>query len=67
MIALTIALEQTAYTVADVADLLRVHPVTVRRWIREGRLRAWRLGPGKDRFRVMAEDLRNFMAASTAN
>jgi excisionase family DNA binding protein len=39
-------------TVRDVADLLKVSEVTVRRWIKDGDLRAidigkgWRIGPG---------------------
>ena len=39
-------------TVKDVADLLKVSEVTVRRWIKDGELRAidigkgWRIGPG---------------------
>jgi len=38
-------------TVKDVADLLQVNEVTVRRWIKDGELRAidigkgWRIGP----------------------
>lgn len=31
-------------TAAEVADRLRVHPHTVRRWCREGRLRCFRAG-----------------------
>ncbi|MCZ0811411.1 MAG: helix-turn-helix domain-containing protein [Pseudomonadota bacterium] len=39
-------------TVKDVAELLKVSEVTVRRWIKDGELRAidigkgWRIGPG---------------------
>lgn len=39
-------------TVKDVADLLKVSEVTVRRWIKDGELRAidigkgWRIGSG---------------------
>lgn len=31
-------------TVRQVADILQVHPQTVQRWIREGRLDAYRVG-----------------------
>ena len=31
-------------TVRQVADMLQVHPQTVQRWIREGRLDAYRVG-----------------------
>lgn len=32
-------------TVSEVAQLFRVHPKTVLRWIKEGRLSVHRLGP----------------------
>ena len=35
------------YTITEAAELLSVHPATVRRWISRGRLRAWRYGPGR--------------------
>jgi len=38
--------EDTLYTVAEVAARLKVHPNSVRRFIKEGRLRAVRLGSG---------------------
>ena len=31
-------------TVNEVAHLLNVHPTTVRRWIKKGQLKAYRLG-----------------------
>lgn len=30
-------------TVEDVADRLQVHPETIRRWLREGRLQGYRI------------------------
>lgn len=45
-------------TVKDVADLLKVSEVTVRRWIKEGDLRAIDIGKG---WRISAEDLDAFL------
>lgn len=38
--------ESELWTVAEVAEYLRLNPETVRRWIREGRLEAVKLGNG---------------------
>jgi excisionase family DNA binding protein len=38
-------------TVSDVADLLQVHPDTVRRWAAAGALASWRTPGGQRRFR----------------
>jgi excisionase family DNA binding protein len=46
-------------TVKEVADTLRVHPTTVREWIRSGRLKAARFG-GKD-YRIKREDYEKFI------
>ena len=43
-------------TTTEVAQLLRVHPNTVRRWASKGLLRAYRLGPRRDR-RFKREDV----------
>lgn len=44
---------QPYYTVAQVAELLSVHPGTVRRFVREGRLIGYRLGDGqRGRWRI---------------
>ena len=47
-------------TVNEVADLLHVHPSSVRRWQRSGELRSYRLG-SKGSFRFKNEDIANFM------
>lgn len=38
-------------TVSDVAELLQVHPDTVRRWAGAGALASWRTPGGQRRFR----------------
>jgi excisionase family DNA binding protein len=39
-------------TINDTADALQVHPRTVRRWIEEGRLPAYKVGKAAVRLRV---------------
>ena len=46
----------------EVAELLRVPPATVRRWIREGRLRASMLGGTKTGYRIAASEVDRFLA-----
>jgi excisionase family DNA binding protein len=50
-------MNNTYYTVEQVADLLSLHPKTVQRYIREGKLRATKLGKG---WRVAGHDLSVF-------
>jgi len=45
------------YTVDQIAELLKIHPKTVQRYIREGRLRANKVGKG---WRVSGHDLSTF-------
>jgi excisionase family DNA binding protein len=44
----------TYYTLAEAAELLKLHPQTLRRWIREGKLPARRFGR---QFRLRLEDI----------
>jgi excisionase family DNA binding protein len=57
-------LEKTVYSVDEVADIIGVHPETIRRAIRTGRLKAFRVG-GSQRapFHVTREELERFMQA----
>ena len=48
------------HTVREVAESLRVHVETVRRWIRDGRLPATRLGD-RSGYRIADSDLRRFV------
>ena len=50
----------------QVALMFGVRPATVYRWIKAGKLPAYRLGPRGD-FRVKAEDLRDFLVAYVPN
>ena len=54
-------------TVAEVAGRLRTHPETVRRWMRDGKLRGIRLGGPKLGWRVAEAELERFLAASGAS
>lgn len=51
---------ESFYTVDHAAERLRLHPKTVRRFIREGRLRATRIGKS---YRIMQSDLAAFAGA----
>ncbi len=52
---------KTTYTLAEAAELLRCHRETLRRAIRDGELRAAKLGRG---FRISRFDLEAFWTAS---
>ena len=52
------------HDVAHVAAALGVHVVTVRGWIRAGRLRAHRLGAKHSRLRIRDVDLRALLVDS---
>lgn len=50
-------MQESYYTVDQISDLLQMHPKTVQRYIREGRLRAVKVGKG---WRVSGHDLSVF-------
>ena len=50
-------------TVIEVADLLNVHPSSVRRWQKSGELKSYRLGC-KGSLRFKNEDIQNFIRVS---
>jgi len=52
------------YSAKQVAELLKVHPRTVSRWIHQGQLPAVRLG---NRYRVSQKDLKSFLANRRTN
>ncbi len=53
-------------TVNQIAERLQVHPETVRRWLRDGRLQGRNFG-GKSGYRVREEDLEEFLAQEPAD
>ena len=55
-------LERELLTVQQVADYLQIHPETVRKWLREGRLIGINLG-GIAGWRVHRDDLKRFVDA----
>ena len=50
-------MQESFYTVEQISELLQMHPKTVQRYIREGKLRAVKLGKG---WRVSRHDLSVF-------
>jgi excisionase family DNA binding protein len=57
--------EQRLLTVREVADRIRSSPETVRRWLRQGKLRGFRPGGTKLGYRVPESELRRFLAESS--
>jgi excisionase family DNA binding protein len=54
-------LNRPFYTVPEVAELLGMHPETIRRALREGRLKGIKLGGRKSHYRIPAEALERFI------
>lgn len=50
-------------TVPEVAEWLRVHPESVRRWIRQGRLRGVLLGGTRAGYRIAQSEVQRFITA----
>jgi excisionase family DNA binding protein len=53
--------DERLLTVGEVATKLRVNPFTVRRWLREGRLRGFRLGSDAAGWRIRESALHEFV------
>ena len=53
--------EDSLLTVAEVAEVLKLNPQTVRNWIDQGSLPAFRVGR---RVRILRSDLEQFLEAS---
>lgn len=54
-------------TVPEVADRLRVSTATVTSWLRDGRLRGYRIGGTKAGWRIEESDLDRFIADRKAS
>lgn len=52
--------DEAIMTCAEVADFLRVHLSSVRRWSRSGKLRAYKVGSRGD-WRYREQDVRDFL------
>jgi excisionase family DNA binding protein len=50
-------------TVQQVAVRLKMNPETIRRWLREGKLRGYLLGGDRSGYRVAEQDLDAFIRA----
>ncbi|GAC1323947.1 MAG: hypothetical protein NVSMB2_21860 [Chloroflexota bacterium] len=59
--------EQRLLTVREVAERLRSSPETVRRWLRQGKLRGFQPGGTKLGYRVPEEELQRFIRQSQAS
>ena len=55
--------DEELLTVDEVARRLKLHPETVRRWIRAGKLRAISLGSDRAGLRIRASEIQRFLAA----
>lgn len=55
-------MQETYYTVEQIAQMLHMHPKTVQRYIREGKLRAVKVGKG---WRIGGHDLSVFTEGET--
>ncbi len=53
-------MDERWFTVAQVAETLRVHPETVRRWLKSGQLEGRNFG-GKTGWRIRESDLEAFL------
>jgi excisionase family DNA binding protein len=51
-------------TVQEVATRLRVNPETVRRWLRQGRIRGALLGGDRAGYRIPASEVDRFLKAA---
>jgi excisionase family DNA binding protein len=56
--------EQRLLTVREVAERLRSSPETVRRWLRQGKLRGFRPGGTKLGYRVAESELQRFLRSA---
>jgi putative resolvase len=55
--------DEELLTVHEVARRLKLHPETVRRWIRAGKLRAIRLGSDRAGLRIRASEVQRLLGA----
>ncbi|MBN1810584.1 MAG: helix-turn-helix domain-containing protein [Anaerolineae bacterium] len=55
------------FTIAEAAAIIGVNRRTVRTWIEDGALRAFRLGPSQKLIRIRQSDLESFIQSGEMN
>jgi excisionase family DNA binding protein len=58
--------DERLLTVPEVAERLRVHPETVRVWLRQGKLKGIRIGGTKAGYRIPSSELDRLLGGSGA-
>ena len=53
-------MDNSTYTVLEVAHMMRVHVMTIRRWIKAGKLKAVKMYP-RSRPRIPAEEIKRLL------
>lgn len=53
--------------VTEVAERLRVNPETVRRWLRQGKLRGVLMGGDRGGYRIPESEVRRFLTTDMGN
>ncbi len=53
--------DENLLTVPEVASRLRVHPESIRRWLREGRIHGVRIGGTRAGYRIPAGEVERFL------
>jgi excisionase family DNA binding protein len=61
----SVARKNGMLTLKEVAQILHVHPNTLRRWVKDGRIQAYRIAPRGDR-RFKQEEIARFLAELNA-
>lgn len=54
------------YTVREAAERLRVHPVTLRLWLAQGRVRGVQVGGAGSSWRIPASEIERLLEPSAA-
>jgi excisionase family DNA binding protein len=54
---MTALTERRLYTVKEVADQLRVHEETIRRWLRDGKITGIRMGGSRSGYRISEDEV----------
>lgn len=55
--------EERLLTIKEVADVLRLNPETVRRWVRAGKIRGILMGSDKGGYRISSSEVERIRTA----